>query len=395
METKINLHPMELQPVLERTFHYSTRPTLLNCRLVCKLWKQEVDKTGRDLRPVKRQVFETPQTLTCITQYMDITDRVSLSLSCKVLYGRMNDFGSLSKDMEKYNEKREEIRENKKGRLYYYYRNINKLNLLASTTLGTALFSVEGLLANIPASFYQMFTLKDYVTTKESYASIKKVVDKDKELLEALGTLFSYIGKGSNLPDLEKIGEGIKKANNAIKNPHTIERLGKGKIKILFADMQSGALARFMVTNKWKMLIGATMLGAIGFGMYQRQIAKDAYLPEWDAKMQEYERTTTIPIPNEVLKKFGISKELLPPFPVYCNCSFIDEKLEMKFFTNEEEEIECTHGGHLISLEESKQDLQNKVCSSTGLKVSEKSHIPLVTVLVDLQREATKKEILS
>lgn len=393
METRLKLNPMELEPIRKKTFKRSTRPTLLNCRLVCKLWKQEVDELGRDLRPVKRQVFETPQTLTCITQYMDITDRVSLSLSCKVLYGRMSDFGSLSKDMEKYKEKRTEIRESSKEKFKYYYRTINLIKYGASALFGTIGFGSAGMMFNIPTILYEIATLEAKHIDGADYSRISQFLKENGE--DGLKEIIEYFSKESILPSPMR-NQAIEEAT-AIFGKHIadVSKYNKKSMMVQFANENTNRITKMIFENRGKIFLTTAIIGGIILAVKNKSTAKEVFLPDWDEIGSDFKKTATIKIPDELLKRYGIPKELIPPFPVYCNCTFIDEKVEMKFFTNEEEEIKCTQGGHLIGLKESKQDLKNKVCSSTGAEVSEKSYIPLITILINLQREETKKKILS
>lgn len=396
MEVKNRLNAFELQPVAEQICKVSDQPTRWNLRLVSKLWKQEVDPYVT--RSYQRQVFDIPEVFGNISQYLDISDRIGLSLTCTTLYAKTSDYGSIEKDMEKYNEKRTQLTESTISKLTYYSKHVNKLNYLGSAILGGSLFTAEGSLMNIIPSFYHMLTLNEVGVKIKDYLSVKNLLEThDEKTAEAIGSLFKFVGKLFNMPEMEEKGVTIKEITNALSNPHSIEDFigDKTKINILFADNKSGTLSKLLISNKWKVLAGSTIVGAFLFAMYQKQEAKKAFLPEWDAQIQEFQRTATMEIPNELLERLGIRRELLPPFPVYCNCTFIDSKLEMKFFTNEEEELECTHGGHIISLEESKQDLQNKICSNIGFEVTKKSHIPFMTVIIDLQREETKKEILS
>lgn len=390
MEAQIKNNPLEIDVVVNNFFRFSNRPTLLNCRLVCQLWKQEADKF--DLRSPIRKVCETAETLICITQYLDISERVSLSLSCTTLYGRMSDCGSTSKDMEKYREKRSQMTESLYGKMAYYYRNINKIKYVAMNSFGVFGSLIGGMMFNIPTVFYEIFSLENAKLEVNDYAQVTEFLKERGE--EGLKEIIEYFSNQSILPECWN-DQAIKEAS-ALFGKHLTHFEENGKtVMVQFATENTSKMATALLENRGKVFLLTAILGGVVLCIRNKDKAKEVFFPDWDNLSADFERSATIEIPNKLLRKFGIERDLLPAFPVYCNCTFLDSKVEMKFFTNEEEEIECTHGGHLLSLEESKQDLQAKVCSSTGIKVSKKSYIPLMTVLIDLQRESTKKKVLS
>ena len=395
MEVKNRLNAFELQPVVEKICKISDQPTRWNLRLVSKLWKQEVDQY--DIRSYKRKVFTIPEVFAGVVQYLNLPERTSLSLSCTTLYCNMSDVGSCEQDMIKYKEKRQTVTENKMSNLAYYYRNVNKIKYFSSLVLGTCGFGSVGLTAYTPLSIYQMIFNKQKLVTVDQYTQINSLLQEHgEETTKQILDLFSGIGKGLNIKEAETVVESAKETVHALLSTYSAEKLPfQDIINIIYADDKSGALARFLIANKYSVFFGTAIMGAVALAIKYNHLSKRAFAPDWDQHNQEFKRTATIKIPNEVLEKFGIPPNLLPPFPVFCSCTFLDDNLEMKFFVNEEEEMECNKGGHLISLEDSKFDVTAKVCSDTGLEITKKSHIPLVTVLINLQREETKKALFS
>lgn len=375
MENK-NINPMLLQPPVEAVIKYSERKQQWNNRLVCKLWNQKVLEWGQkyDLRTPQKRFFNTSLVVVKLMESLDMKDRINFSMSCKTVYGKTDHWRFPVKDTKVYKVLELQLNNNMHptqnsfgSQLNYYVRNANKAVYVfaASMTmmLGTSAGYLTQAVVNAPIGIL---------------AAIERNKDKTKQgLIEASVNLTEQ-----DLLNLQEEGvvENLEKATRFLQtlNPKMTE---KGVLS---------AVNGFLKNNDKLINNASFMIGFCSLLYTFKDFIGTSIMNDWNKLGVDFRKQVNINIPRSILKEYGIRERDLPRLPVFCRCQILktNDKLQ---FSMRFGYLSANDGGHVVSLSESENNIQNKICHITHRDVRKENQIPLVSLLVSTKSSTYKK----
>ena len=387
MENK-NLNPMLLQPPVEAVIKYSERKQQWNNRLVCKLWNQKVLEWGEkhDLRCSKKQVLVDPMLLTVINTFLNIKDRIALNSTCTSIHGKVkiNAVYFADQDMEVLEDFIEKVKEAKKEgnveKIKYYASHVNKLKLLAKA---------------IPVAVFSHYIGKIYTLPYLITSNVMRTRQRLQENFECdLGNIKDIVGAHIPALGLDVTTLSLRLTESAMENlsqPGKLEPLTRATQMMRSINNQhTGFLKKFFQDHDGLIQRLFSLVGA-GLTIYQfSELMDNLFGQEWNQLSQDFMNEITVPIPKDVLRKAGLSREDLPDLPVYCTCS-VKYTLQEVTFSLTFEGVKGSDGGHVVSLDEAQRSIAAKQCNRTGKVVRSKHFVPLITILVSSQKSLLQK----